>query len=114
MSVDTVEERPSGSGPKESPVGINASHSAIENHTPDHTLGNAFEDAIKDPIMQTMEEGLPEGATQQMSEEIAISGKPYKNNRKIIDNSNGLSKQNLVTNSDFYNIPFTFKETEMN
>ncbi|GJR61972.1 hypothetical protein Tco_1504134 [Tanacetum coccineum] len=126
MSVDTVEERPSGSGPKESPVGINASHSAIENHTPDHTLGNAFEDAIEDPIMQfvvqnfeqidamTIEEGLPERAAQHMSEEIAISGKPYKKNRTIIDNSNGLSKQNLVTNSDFYNIPFTFKETEMN
>ncbi|PWA77993.1 gag protein [Artemisia annua] len=59
-------------------------------------------------------EGLPERITQQVPEEIALSGKPSKKSRTLTDNSNCLPKQNLATNSDFYNEPFTFKETEKN
>ncbi|GJZ18850.1 hypothetical protein Tco_0555440 [Tanacetum coccineum] len=58
-------------------------------------------------------EGLPEWVVQETPEEVDVSGKPYKKNRFITDDSNGLPKQNLVTNSDFYNEPFTFKETEV-
>ncbi|PWA52943.1 reverse transcriptase domain-containing protein [Artemisia annua] len=54
----------------------------------------------------------PEGVAQPMPEEITLSGKPPKKNITEADNLNGLPKQTLVTNSDFYNEPFTFKETE--
>jgi hypothetical protein len=63
---------------------------------------------------QTNTEGLPEGVTQPTPEEITLSGKPPKKNRTEADNSYGLPKQTLVTNSAFYNEPFTFKETEKN
>nr|GEV43348.1 reverse transcriptase domain-containing protein [Tanacetum cinerariifolium] len=59
-------------------------------------------------------EGFLERAAQKTPEEIAISEKLSKKNQTIADNSNGHHKQNLVTNSDFYYVPFTFRETEMN
>ncbi|GKD72975.1 hypothetical protein Tco_1331257 [Tanacetum coccineum] len=154
MSVDTLEEGPSGFDPKESPVGTNISRPYTEDHTPDHTPESASEDIVEDPIMQfvvqnfeqinTMysvfsskmkeinlasqlnnnnlpdmrpwnsnPEGLPEWVVQETPEEVDVSEKPYKKNRFITDDSNGLPKQNLVTTSTFYNEPFTFKETEV-
>ncbi|GJS37932.1 gag protein [Tanacetum coccineum] len=155
VPVDTLEEGPNGSDPKEPPVEMNTSRPATENHILDHTSGNASNDVVRDLIMQFVVqnfeqinamysafspkrkeinytsqfsddnlsdmgpwnadmEGLPERAAQKTPEEIAISKKPSKKNRTIADNWNGLHKQNLVTNSDFYNVAFTFKETEMN
>ncbi|GJZ18851.1 hypothetical protein Tco_0555441 [Tanacetum coccineum] len=53
MSVDTLEEGPSGFDPKESPVGTNISRPSTEDHTPDHTPESASEDVVvEDPIMQ--------------------------------------------------------------
>nr|GEW79706.1 hypothetical protein [Tanacetum cinerariifolium] len=57
-------------------------------------------------------EGLPEWVVQETPEEVDVFGKPYKKNKTITDESNGLPKQNLVTKSAFYNEPFTFKEFE--
>nr|GEU79500.1 hypothetical protein [Tanacetum cinerariifolium] len=129
IPVDAHEEEPNGSDPKGPPVEINTSQPATVNHTPDHTPGNASEDVFGDLIMQfvlndddlpemgpwnTDVEGLPERAAQKTLEEIVVLGKPSKKNRTIADTSNGLYKKSLVTNSDFYNVQFTFKETEMN
>lgn len=55
---------------------------------------------------------LDEGATQQIPEEIILSGKPIKKNRITTKNPDGFSKQKPMNNVVFYNKPFTFKEIE--
>ncbi|GJR54855.1 hypothetical protein Tco_1405376 [Tanacetum coccineum] len=54
LPVDTPAEGPSGSDPKEPPVGINTSRPTTENHTPADTLENTSEDASGDSIMKFM------------------------------------------------------------